>query len=128
MTSVARILAVWLTPVVALGVPAALAARGPDGLWLGLVVTLAPLIALGAGGVRPAAADGASADGTLFPVVTLLLTVGVLLWANIALAGDVAAWLGARRWPLDSPAAARRAAALGRAAAADLQFLLVLLR
>jgi len=98
MTSVARILAVWLTPVVALGVPAALAARGPDGLWLGLVVTLAPLIALGAGGVRPAAADGASADGTLFPVVTLLLTVGVLLWANIALAGDVAAWLGAGRW------------------------------
>jgi len=35
MTSVARILAVWLTPTVALAVPAALAARGPDGLWLG---------------------------------------------------------------------------------------------
>jgi hypothetical protein len=31
-------------------------------------------------------------------VVTLLVTVGVLLWANIALAGDVAVWLGARRW------------------------------
>src|SRR6266850_966191 len=87
MTSVARILAVWLTPVVALAVPAALAARGPEGLWLGLVVTLAPLIALGAGGVRPAAAEGVSAAGTLFPVVTLLVTVGVLLWANIALAG-----------------------------------------
>ena len=35
MTSVARILAVWLTPTVVLAVPAALAARGPDGLWLG---------------------------------------------------------------------------------------------
>ena len=42
MTSVARILAVWLTPTVVLAVPAALAARGPDGLWLGLVVTLDP--------------------------------------------------------------------------------------
>jgi hypothetical protein len=31
-------------------------------------------------------------------VVTLLLAVGVLLWANVALAGDLAAWLGARRW------------------------------
>ena len=98
MTSVARILAVWLTPVVALAVPAALAARGPDGLWLGLVVTLAPLVALGWSTGHPAATAGASADGTLFPVVTLLVTVGVLLWANIALAGDVAAWLGARRW------------------------------
>ena len=44
-----RILAVWLTPAVLLAVPAALAARGPDGLWLGLVLTLAPLIALGVG-------------------------------------------------------------------------------
>src|SRR4029077_10236269 len=55
MTSVARILAVWRTPVVALAVPAALAARGPDGLWLGLVVTLAPLVALGWSAGRPAA-------------------------------------------------------------------------
>jgi len=47
MTSVARILAVWLTPAMMLAVPAALAARGPDGLWLGLVVTLAPLMVLG---------------------------------------------------------------------------------
>lgn len=100
MTSVSRILAVWLTPAAMLAVPAALAARGPDGLWLGLVVALAPLIALGAGAPRPTALPGESpgAGDVLFPVVTLLLAVGVLLWANIALAGDVAVWLGARRW------------------------------
>ena len=98
MTSVTRILAVWLTPAVVLAVPAALAARGPDGLWLGLVVTLAPLIALGWGTGRPVPGDSSRGGESLFPVVTLLITVGVLLWANIALAGDVAAWLGARRW------------------------------
>ena len=100
MTSVSRVLAVWLTPAVMLALPAALAARGPDGLWLGLVVTLAPLIALGLAARPPAPPPGAAvgAGEMLFPVVTLLITVGVLLWANIALAGDVAAWLGARRW------------------------------
>jgi hypothetical protein len=100
MTSVSRILAVWLTPAAMLAVPAALAARGPDGLWLGLVVALAPLVVLGVAPSRPMPAPGetpATGD-VLFPVVTLLLTVGVLLWANIALAGDVAVWLGARRW------------------------------
>ena len=100
MTSVSRVLAVWLTPAVMLALPAALAARGPDGLWLGLVVTLAPLIALGLAARPPAPPPGGAvgAGEMLFPVVTLLITVGVLLWANIALAGDVAAWLGARRW------------------------------
>jgi len=68
MRSVARILAVWLTPAVVLAVPAALAARGPDGLWLGLVVTLAPLIALAWGTDRPVPGDHSRDDETLFPV------------------------------------------------------------
>jgi hypothetical protein len=99
MTSASRILAVWLTPAVLLAVPAALARRGPDGLWLGLALMLVPLITLGLD-ARPAAAatDGRRGGEPFFPVVMLLITVGVLLWANIALAGDVAAWLGARRW------------------------------
>ncbi|HUM14715.1 MAG TPA: hypothetical protein VL086_03415 [Candidatus Nitrosotalea sp.] len=100
MTSVARILAVWLTPAVLLAVPAALAASAPDGLWLGLTVCLVPLVILGlaAGSGAAPADDGRTTDGSLFPVVTLLLAVGVLLWANIALAGDVAVWLGVPRW------------------------------
>lgn len=100
MTSAFSVLAVWLTPAVALSMPALIAARGPDGLWAGLALTLVPLLTLGLTAHRPhpAAAPGRSAREPLFPVVTLLLAVSVLLWANIALAGDVAAWLGAPRW------------------------------
>ncbi len=98
MRSAARVLAVWLTPVTLLAVTAALCGRAADGLWLGLAWALVPLIVLGLQtGPRPAGA-GRDERGSLFPVVTLLLTVGVLLWANIALAGDVAVWLGAPRW------------------------------
>ncbi|HEX6078777.1 MAG TPA: hypothetical protein VF197_04035 [Methylomirabilota bacterium] len=97
MTSVSRVLAVWLTPAALLAVPAALATHAAGGLWLGLVLVLAPLIVLGLPpGVR--AAGARETPGSLFPVVTLLIAVGLLLWANIALAGDLAAWLGARRW------------------------------
>jgi hypothetical protein len=100
MTSVSRVLAVWLTPAVLLAVPAALAGRGADGLWLGLTVALVPLITLGLGAERGAAGplDVRGDGGTLFPVVTLLIAVGVLLWANVGLAGDLAVWLGAPRW------------------------------
>ena len=97
MTSVARILAVWLTPAALLAVPAALATSAADGLWLGLTLSLVPLMTLGLPGRRRDAPPGGG-RGALFPVVTLLLTVGVLLWANIALAGDVAVWLGRPRW------------------------------
>jgi hypothetical protein len=97
MTSVARILAVWLTPAALLAVPAALATRAADGLWLGLTLSLVPLVTLGLASGRRAAQPGAGREA-LFPVVILLLTVGVLLWANIALAGDVAVWLGRPRW------------------------------
>jgi len=97
MTSVSRILAVWLTPAVLLALPATLATNAADGLWLGLTLALVPLITLGlsAGRREAPASDG---RGALFPVAILLLTVGALLWANIALAGDVAVWLGRPRW------------------------------
>jgi len=97
MTSVSRILAVWLTPVVLLAVPAALCGRAADGLWLGLTVVLVPLIVLGLPAARRSPPAGRDERGSLFPVVTLLFAVGVLLWANIALAGDVAVWLSALR-------------------------------
>src|SRR5215510_15236175 len=59
MTSVSRILAVWLTPAVLLAVPAALATSAADGLWLGLTLSLVPLITLGLSPRR----DEASTDG-----------------------------------------------------------------
>jgi len=93
MRSAARVLAVWLTPALVLAIPAALAERGPGGLWLGLVVMVVPLVILG---LQPESVEPSGQP--LVSVVTLLLTVGMLLWANIALAGDVAAWLGAQRW------------------------------
>ena len=34
----------------------------------------------------------------MFSVAVLLVSVGILLWANLVLAGDVAAWLGEPRW------------------------------
>src|SRR5574341_824335 len=94
MTSAVRLLAVWLTPVVWLETPALILDRGPEGLWIALALILAPLIALGARSSEPAPDE----REPWFPVVILLLTVAVLLWANMILAGDVAAWLGAPRW------------------------------
>jgi len=100
MTSVSRVLAVWLTPVSLLAVPAALVASAADGLWLGLTLSLVLLVVLGlAGGRREPRPDPERPGaGQLFRVVTLLVAVGMLLWANIALAGDVALWLGGQRW------------------------------
>ncbi len=94
MTSAVRLLAVWLTPVLWLQIPTLIVERGPEGLWIGLTLVLAPLITLGAGPPERASGEPES----VFAVVILLLTVGVLFWANLILAGDVAVWLGAPRW------------------------------
>jgi hypothetical protein len=95
LTFAARTLAIWLTPAAWLALPALVLESGPDGLWIGLVLLVAPLLALAvAGAVTPPASTGEA----LFPVLALLLVVGILFWANLVLAGDVAAWLGAARW------------------------------
>lgn len=94
MTSGARFLAVWLTPVLWLSMPTLILERGPDGLWIALALTLAPLIALCAGSSDPPA----QAQEASFPVLALLVTVGIVFWANMVLAGDLAAWLGSPRW------------------------------
>ena len=75
--------------------PALILARGSEGLWLGLALTLAPLIAL----VAPASAEPAPSDdrGAL-PRRGADRGAGISIWANIGLAGDVAAWRGAPRW------------------------------
>jgi hypothetical protein len=92
----ARALAVWLTPAAWLALPALVLEGGPDGLWAGLLLMVAPLLALSLAGGDPRVAP--PARDALFPVVVFLLVAGILLWSNLTLAGDAAAWLGAPRW------------------------------
>jgi hypothetical protein len=92
----ARTLAVWLTPAAWLALPALVLEGGPDGVWAGLLLLVAPLLALAVAGGGARAAQ--PARDALFPVVVFLLVAGLLLWASLVLAGDVAAWLGAPRW------------------------------
>lgn len=96
MTGAARTLALWLTPAAWLALPGLVLEGGPDGVWAGLLLLVAPLLALSLAGASAPAAQ--SAREALFPVVALLVVVGLLFWANLVLAGDAAAWLGAPRW------------------------------
>ncbi|HET8576300.1 MAG TPA: hypothetical protein VFO18_04330 [Methylomirabilota bacterium] len=98
MTPAIGLLAAWLTPAVWLGLSALILDLGSDGLWIGLAVVCAPLIALTIGGQAREGSSAVAEREPLFTVVILLVTVGTLLCANIVLAGDVAAWLGAPRW------------------------------
>ena len=95
MTDALRLLALWLTPALWLAMPALILARGSEGLWVGLALTVAPLIALVApGGAEPARAM----RGARFRGAVLLAVAGISIWANVGLAADVAAWQGAPRW------------------------------
>ena len=96
MISGARTLAVWLTPAAWLALPGLVLEGGPDGVWVGLLLLVAPLLALAVAGGDARATP--PARDALFPVVIFLLVAGLLLWASLVLAGDAAAWLGAPRW------------------------------
>ena len=78
-----------------LALPALVLESGPDGLWTGLVLPRSPTPRSGPGRRGGAAR---AVGRRFFPVLALLLVVGILFWANLVLAGDVAAWLGAPRW------------------------------
>lgn len=93
---------VWLSPALLLAVPAALIAEGRDGLWVALLFVVAPLFALIAASPRPAAPRGGD---LVLPVVVILLVVGLLIVANLSLAGEVATWRGLPRWSGVVPAA-----------------------
>ena len=95
MTDAVRLLAAWLTPALWLAMPALILARGSEGLWVALALTVAPLIAL----VAPGGADPAQREaGGRFRHAALLAVAGISIWANVGLAADVAAWQGAPRW------------------------------
>ncbi|MBI3106853.1 MAG: hypothetical protein HYY95_15010, partial [Candidatus Rokubacteria bacterium] len=88
------ILAVWLTPAVWLTLPALILAGGPDGLWVGLVAVVAPLLALVAGSGRGRPGTG---PVPLFHVAALFLVAAALIWANLLVLGDLAGRLGLPR-------------------------------
>jgi len=95
MPGATRVMAGWLTPVMWLMPAALMLSEGPDGLWVALLVMLAPLVGLATGAAR--ASRGPLAEPPLHAGI-LVLVAGLLIWANLALAGDVAAALGAPRW------------------------------
>jgi hypothetical protein len=85
-------LAAWLHPAVWLTLPALLIEGGPDGLWVGLLAVVGPLLARSRPAPRPPRRAAVLGAGVLVVVVILLF------WANLGLAGDVAHWLGRPRW------------------------------
>ncbi len=84
----------WLSPVLLLSIPAELLTAGRDGLWLLLLVFVAPLLAL----LLPQFPAPRNHRAGTLAAVLMLLMVGTVLWANLTLAGDVAFWLGGLRW------------------------------
>jgi len=112
-----RFVSAWATPVLLLAVPIALIAGGREGLWLGLLFVVAPLFA-SLTAPEPAAAGHPQS----LPPAVLLLVVGVVVWANLSLAGDVATWMGWPRW-LGVIPAALAAAGLGLWPAASRRWL-----
>lgn len=99
-----RFVAAWMTPALLLAVPAELLAQGRDGLWVALLFIVAPLFALlAAAGSRATVPEAGQRS---LPLVVMLLVVGVIVWANLSLAGDVATWMGWPRWRGIVPAAA----------------------
>jgi hypothetical protein len=96
MTAAGAIVAAWLGPAIWLTLPSLLLAQGAGGLWPGLLVVVAPLLALS---LRPGSAEPVPrAPVPLVHVATFFLVVAVLIWAGLVVAGDVGARLGAPRW------------------------------
>ncbi|MBI4589524.1 MAG: hypothetical protein HY725_11845, partial [Candidatus Rokubacteria bacterium] len=100
----ARLVSAWVTPVLLLAVPTSLLGGGREGLWVALLFVVAPLFAIlvAAGPLGPAS----EAAESIFPLVAMLLVVGLMVWANLSLAGDIAAWMGLSRWRGILPVAA----------------------
>ena len=97
MRAVGDVLAAWLGPATWLAVPTLLLAQGASGLWVGFLIVVAPLLALMLR-MRPSAGDDARASVPLVHVATYFLMVALLIWAGLALAGDLGSRLGAPRW------------------------------
>jgi hypothetical protein len=98
MTAAGTIVAGWLGPAIWLALPALLLVQGAAGLWPGLLVTTAPLLALSLRDRARADREEARPPVPLVHVATYFVAVAVLIWAGLVLAGDVGARLGLPRW------------------------------
>ena len=98
MTAAGVIVAGWLGPAIWLTLPALLLAQGAGGLWPGLLVVVAPLLALSPPPAGAPSPTRPRAPVPLVHVATFFLAVAVLIWAGLVVAGDVGARLGAPRW------------------------------
>lgn len=87
-----RSVSVWITPALLFSVPAELLTRGGEGLWIALLVVVAPLLGLLL--VTPPRDAAPPHPASTF---SLALMGVVLLWANLLLVGDVARSLGLSR-------------------------------
>lgn len=85
-------IAAWLVPSLLLSLPVRLLADAHEGLWVGLLVVAAPLLAFLVASPPPAPPGPGFLAGIL-----RVLVVGLLFWTNLLLAGDVARWLGLSR-------------------------------
>src|SRR5262249_46759672 len=92
IAAVARLCA-WAHPALWLTLPVLLLAWGADALWVGLLVVASPLLAAGLG------TDTGPGRAAALAVGVLIVTSGLLLWADFAVARDLAAWLGRPRSP-----------------------------
>jgi hypothetical protein len=98
MRAAGAIVSGWLGPAISLSLPALLLAQGAGGLWPGLLVVVAPLLALTLRAGPIVELDEPRAPVPLVHVATYFLLVAVLIWAGLVVAGDVGARLGAPRW------------------------------
>ena len=97
MRAAGAVLAAWLGPATWLAVPTLLVAQGAAGLWPGLLIVVAPLLALALRARLPAD-DTTRAPIPLVHVATFFVMVALLIWAGLVLAGDLGSRLGAPRW------------------------------
>lgn len=96
MMGAAPVLGAWLAPAGWLAVSSLLLTDAPAGLWVGLLLVLGPLAALS---IRPdGRGRGQDDEPSVFARSVGMAVHGMLLCANLALAGDIASALGGPRW------------------------------
>ncbi len=92
LIAAAREFSLWVTPALLFSVPVALLTGASGGVWIGLLVVVAPLLSrlLATGRTR------ASTEHTI-AIAALGLVGSVLLWANLLLVGDMTQASGVSR-------------------------------